>query len=454
LDASFVFAAIRKEKLGVAPIDGLSGTPPMAGEGLISASRLERLKKNWVTFSETLKLALDALRAHKLRSFLTLLGVILAVTTLVFVMSVIAGLNLYVADRIANLGANVFIVDRFGIITSRDAYIKAQKRPLLTMDEYERLRENMKLARAVAAEEDRNIQTRSGNAIMENTQVMGATPNFADVRNMNVASGRFITEADDEHHSDVTFIGADLAEKFFPNVDPIGKTIRAGTHTYQVIGVAEAIGSAFGQSQDNFMIIPINTFLKGWHRPIDWCAIFVQAPNAELMSASEDEARMYLRAWRHVDYDAPDNFAILGSDSIMALWHQLTGNLAFVAMALVSVFLVVGGIVIMNIMLASVTERTREIGLRRSLGARKSHILLQFLMESAVLAAVGGVIGILAAYLAVYLVKAVFSFPMDTPLTAVILSLVLATGVGLFFGIFPAMRAAKLDPIEALRAEG
>ncbi len=439
--------------MGVTPIDRLTDVPPLMGQVGISASRLEKFKKNWVTFSETFKLALDALRAHKLRSFLTLLGVILAVTTLVFVMSVIAGLNLYVAERVANLGANVFIVDRFGIITSRDDFIKAQKRPLITMEDYERLRGTLKLARAVAAEEDRNFQSRVGDAIMENTDIMGATPNFADVRNLNVVEGRFITQADDDHHSDVAFIGADLAEKFFPNVDPIGKTIRVGTHTYQVIGVAEAIGSAFGQSQDNYMIIPISTFLKGWHRPIDWATIFIQAPNAEMMSASEDEARMLLRAWRHLDYNAKDNFAVLGSDSIMALWHQLTGNLAFVAMALVSVFLVVGGIVIMNIMLASVTERTREIGLRRSLGARKSHILLQFLMESAVLAAIGGVIGILTAYLAVYLVKATFSFPMETPLAAVILSLLLATGVGLFFGIFPAMRAAKLDPIEALRAE-
>jgi putative ABC transport system permease protein len=194
--------------------------------------------------------------------------------------------------------------------------------------------------------------------------------------------------------------------------------------------------------------------MKGLHVPNDSMAIFVQAPNAETMQSTEEEARMLLRAWRHISYNGEDNFAILGSDSIMALWHQLTGNLAAVAMALVSVFLVVGGIVIMNIMLASVTERTREIGLRRSLGARRNHILLQFLTESAVLAAVGGLIGILTAMLIVLFVKNVFSFPMDMPISAVILSLVLATAVGLFFGIFPAMRAAKLDPIEALRADG
>jgi putative ABC transport system permease protein len=407
-----------------------------------------------ITMLETIRLAVDALRAHKLRSFLTLLGVILAVTTLVVVMSVVSGMNFYVADRIANLGANVFIVDRFGIITSQDAWVKAQKRPLVTMDDYERLRDNMKTASAVAALDDHNVNIRSGNEKLENTDVMGVSSNYADVRNISVAQGRFLTEADDAHHAEAVFIGSDVATKLFANVDPIGKLIHAETHEYQVIGVAEPIGSAFGQSQDNFMIMPIHTFEKELHRPRDWVAIFVQAPNGEMMNATEDEARMLLRAWRHLPYDTPDNFAILGSDSIMKLWHDLTGTLESVAVSLVSVFLVVGGIVIMNIMLASVTERTREIGLRRSLGARKKHILLQFMTESAVLAATGGVIGVLVAYGLVNLVKATTDIPVKTSLAAVILSLSVSAAVGLFFGIYPATRAAKLDPIEALRAEG
>jgi putative ABC transport system permease protein len=440
--------------LGVTPMDSFGAIPRVIPGTVDAARRLGRIRRALVTMGETMRLALDSLRAHKLRSFLTLLGVILAVTTLVTVMSAIAGLNLYVADRVANLGANVFIVDRFGIITSMDDFQKAQKRPLITFDDYTRLRDSMQTAQAVAAIDDRNVQTRSGDVKMENTDVMGASPNFADVRNINVAQGRFITPADDEHRSEVVFIGSDLATKFFPNVDPIGKTIRAETHSYEVIGVAEPFGSAFGQSQDNYMIIPLNTYMKEWHRQRDWLTIFVQSPNAEMMQACEDEARMLFRAWRKVPYDAKDNFAILGSDSIMALWHDLTGNVAFLAMALVSVFLVVGGIVIMNIMLASVTERTREIGLRRSLGARKRHILVQFMTESAVLAAAGGLIGIVSAYLVVYLVKALFSFPMNTPVSAVILSLGVSTAVGLFFGIYPATRAAKLDPIEALRADG
>ncbi len=439
--------------MGVAPLEGLAQLPRVnTGTGRRTLA-LTGWRGGAVTGVETMRLALDALRAHKLRSFLTLLGVILAVTTLVVVMSFVAGMNFYVADRIANLGANVFIVDRFGIITSQDAWVKAQKRPLITMEDYERMRDSMKTAKAVAALDDHNIEIRSGNERLQNTDVMGVSPNYAEVRNINVAQGRFINQTDDDHRAQVVFIGADVRDRLFANVDPIGKIVRAETHEYQVIGVAERIGSAFGQSQDNFMIIPLHTFEKELHRPRDWVGIFVQAGSAEMMSACEDEARMLMRAWRHLPYDAPDNFAILGSDSIMKLWNDLTGTLAKVAVGLVSVFLVVGGIVIMNIMLASVTERTREIGIRRSLGARKKHILLQFMMESAALAATGGIIGVLLAYGLVELLGTVTSIPLKMPLDAVVISLCVSTAVGLFFGIYPATRAAKLDPIEALRAE-
>jgi len=440
--------------LGVTPIEGLTAARDFPHDGAESASTARKHSSSWITFLETLKLALDSLRAHKLRSFLTLLGVILAVATLVSVMSVIAGLNKYIADKVADLGANVFVIDRFGIITSEQAFVLAQRRPLITVEEFERYRNSAQLAKQVAGYDRQNSQTRSGDAILENSQVIGVTSNYAEIENLGIAEGRFITPADEEHRSEVAFIGADLAEKFFPNVDPIGKTVRADTHTYEVVGVGTRIGSALGRSKDNYLLLPLGTYLKGWHRPNDSLAVFVQAKNAESMESAEEEARMLFRAWRHIPYKDADNFGILGSDSIMALWNQLTGNLAFVAMALVSVFLVVGGIVIMNIMLASVTERTREIGLRRSLGARKQHILLQFLTESALLAATGGLIGIITAFVIVVFVKNAFSFPMDMPISAVILSLLLAAAVGLFFGIFPAMRAAKLDPIEALRSDG
>jgi putative ABC transport system permease protein len=437
--------------LGVAPIDRLTGLPAVVAP---VRTRRGRIAAAAVTVMETFRLALDALRAHKLRSFLTLLGVILAVATLVAVMSVVAGLNFYVADRVANLGANVYLVARFGIITSQDAWIKAQKRPLVTLEEYQRLRENMKTAANVAATDDHVMDVRSGNILLESTELIGVTPNYPEIRNTSLAAGRFLTEGDELHHAPVCFIGTDVVKKFFPTVDPIGKTIRAGTSTYEVVGVATEIGSAFGQPQDNYIFIPFSTYYKDWHKQNDWLTIFVQAHNSEMMQASEDEARMLMRAWRHLPYDAPDNFAVFGSASIMALWNKITGNLFAVAVALTAVFLVVGGIVIMNIMLASVTERTREIGLRRSLGARRKHIILQFMTESAVLSAVGGFIGLALAFGIVALVRAVTPMPVKTPFSAVIISLTVSTAVGLFFGIYPATRAAKLDPIEALRADG
>ncbi len=425
----------------------------VAGQA-VPLGRSARIRRGLVTLGETLRLALDSLRAHKLRSFLTLLGVILAVTTLVAVMSVVAGLNFYVADKIANLGANVYVISRFGIITSEDAWIKAQKRPLITREEFQELKDGMRTTNQMAALLGTSSDVRFGNELQEDVNILGVTPNYIDVRNVTVASGRFLTEADETHHATVCFIGADLAKKFFNRLDPIGRTIRAGTHSYEVIGVAEVIGSAFGQSQDNFLFIPLGTYSKEWGTQRDSLLLFAQASNAEVIPASEDEARMLLRAWRHLPWEADDSFGIVGSESIMSLWKELTANLFTVAVGLTAVFLVVGGIVIMNIMLASVTERTREIGLRRSLGARKKHIVLQFVTESAVLAATGGLMGIALAYALVAAARAATSIPMRTPMSSVILSLAVSTAVGLFFGIYPAMRAAKLDPIEALRADG
>ncbi len=440
--------------LGVTPIDGLSAIQDAGPRVAVAGLKLGGFRSIAITMLETVRLSLDALRAHKLRSFLTLLGVILAVTTLVAVMSVVAGLNFYVADKIANLGANVFLVTRFGIITSNDAWVKAQKRPLVTQEELVNLRAGMRTASQIAALLGTSSDIRYGNDLMQDVNILGVTPNYSAVRSVNVASGRFLMEADETHHSPVCFIGGDVQKKFFSNVDAIGKTIRAGTHSYEVVGVAEVIGSALGQSQDNFIYIPLGTYSKEWGTQRDSLVLFIQAQNAEMMEASEDEARMLLRAWRHTPWDDADSFGIIGSDSIMGLWKSLTGNLFMVAVGLTAVFLVVGGIVIMNIMLASVTERTREIGLRRSLGARKKHIVLQFVTESAVLAATGGLIGIILAYVLVAAARAATSIPMKTPMSAVILSLSVSTAVGLFFGIYPAMRAAKLDPIEALRADG
>jgi len=407
-----------------------------------------------VALGETLRLALDTLRAHKLRSFLTLLGVILAVMTLVGVMSVVAGLNLYVSDKVANLGASVFVIDRIGINTSWEGWIKAQRRPVIRLEEYDALVEGMQQAQRVAAVEGGISDIRFGNDLIEDVNIVGVTPNYPEVRSYSVAEGRFFNETDDRHRVPICFLGADVARRFFSARDPIGKSIRVGSETYEVVGVAKAIGSVLGQSQDKFLLIPLGTYRKTRHSPNGSLTLFVQARHAEMLEAAEDEARLLLRARRHLPWNAPDNFGIVGSKSITGLWEQLTGNIFQLAVWLTSVFLVVGGIVIMNIMLASVTERTREIGIRRSLGARRRHIVMQFLAESAVLATLGGLIGVLAALGIGAVVRGALSFPFTTHWNAILTALALSTGVGLFFGIYPAVRAARLDPIEALRAEG
>lgn len=400
-------------------------------------------------------IALETMRAHKLRSFLMLLGVILSVATLILVVSLVHGVDVYFQDKVANLGANVFHIAQFGIINNGEEWAKAQRtNKKITWDEYAELRDNLQLPKQVAAMEYTRGKVRVGSQTIEDVNVFGMTPNYAYMATEEVASGRFPTDSDDEHRSGAAFIGSQVAEKLFPGQDPINKELFIDGHDFLVIGVAKEIGTAFGQSQDNFIYIPIHTFFKNYGENTQSIRVEVQAQSQAMIPRTEDEARALMRARRHLGPKEKDNFGVVGADALMSLWKDLTGTLASGMVGLVSVFMLIGGVVIMNVMLASVTERTREIGIRKSLGARSADILMQIMIESIVMSTMGGVTGLLIAWGIALAIGAFTPVPMSVPIYAVMIAIGISSAVGMFFGIYPARKAARLDPIEALRFEG
>lgn len=407
------------------------------------------------SFWEAVKVAAQSLRSSKLRSFLTLLGIILATTTLIAVMSVIHGMDIYIATQVSDMGADGFRIRRVVMIGENDPkkFLLLQKRnPEMNRAEFDFLKANAKLIRELGMEAGGGVTVKRGNQTSEGVGLSGVTSNMAVINNTQTDSGRYISESDIARHLNVVFIGNDIKEKFFPNVDAVGKTLNLRGVPFEVIGVAQSLGSVFGQSRDEFVTIPVTTYFKMFNsrRGLGYNALALDRGHIE---QAQDEIRSLLRAWRHLRPGQEDNFGMFSSDSLVALWDRITGAIAATALAVVSVFMVVGGVVIMNIMLAVVTERTHEIGIRKAIGARNTDILNQFLVESSMLAGMGGMLGVLIAWGVAVLVRNVFSVPMAVPASAVIVGVGLSATVGLFFGIYPARRAARLDPIEALRHE-
>ncbi len=407
------------------------------------------------SFWEAARIAVDSLNKNKLRSFLTLLGIILATTTLISVTALIHGMNLYIADKVSNMGADGFRVQRMVWMSTRDPkklMLMNKRNPQMKRDEYDFVRTHATLLRGLGIMASSSSRVGFQGQSTDSVDIEGITANIPALNNVQVDAGRAITENEVQHRSTVAFIGNDIRNRFFENRDPIGKTIEVNGLPFEVVGVAKQLGSVFGQSQDNFVMIPIEAYFKmfGSQKGMNFIA---KAMDQEHLMQAEDQVTMLLRVFRHLRPGQDDNFGIVSSDSFVSLWQRLTAAIAATAVGIVSVFMVVGGIVIMNIMLAAVTERTHEIGIRKSLGARRADILNQFLVESATLAATGGLIGVVIAWIIAAIIRNAASVPMALPVVSVVIGVGLSATVGLFFGIYPARQASKLDPIEALRSE-
>jgi putative ABC transport system permease protein len=407
-----------------------------------------------MTFGEAVRIAVSSLWAHKMRSVLTLLGVVIGVTSVIAVVSIIGGLNTYVAEKVFNLGADVFLVNRGpSIITNIQQYEETQKRRKFTIEDYEAVRDECKSCRSVgAALRHDNGQVKYGMNYLTNVAIRGWTPSMAMIYDTDLSSGRQINEIDVQQASPVCTVGEDIVSNLLPGVDPLGKEIHVENEDCTIIGVGEKQGSVLGQSRDNWVIIPITNYIK-MYGTNDSVVIWVKAYSTAALQRTMDDVRLILRARRHVAYNQEDDFVMEDNASFLSLWGSISGAFFGVVVVIASISLIVGGIVIMNIMLVSVTERTREIGLRKSIGARSNDILLQFLIESSTIAAIGGMWGVIFGILLAKLVSLVTSLPSVVELWSIIAGLIVATSVGVFFGVYPASKAARLDPVVALRSE-
>ncbi len=405
-------------------------------------------------FFEAVKIALQSLWANKLRSVLTLAGVMIGVAAVIMVITLVNGANKFVATKVYGYGADVFTASKQpSVVFSDEEWNKYQKRKDIKVDDYREVEEKCKHCAATGAMASTTGKVVYNSHSSTDTGVRGWTWSMPPIYNVNIDRGRGFVPADEEHNSKVALIGPDIVDNQMGQEDPIGKEIRVDGVQYTVIGVGERKGKTLGQSQDNWVALPLTTFLAnyGSNRSL---TIYARANGVgDPLELAVGEMRTILRSHRHDRPGAEDSFSLDTNSTFVGIWQSISSSFSAVFVSLAAISLVIGGIVIMNIMLVSVTERTREIGVRKALGARRSDVLLQFLIESATMSLVGGLIGVMAGVIFAKLITLVIGFPSQIELWSVLLGLFSATAVGIFFGVYPARKASMLDPIVALRSE-
>jgi len=389
-----------------------------------------------------------------MRTFLTLLGIIIGVLTIIAVISVIQGLNNYVYAKMSFYGANDFSVTKFSpFLISLKELREQMKRKDITLKEMELLRRECRSCELIGASVETTRTAKAGSQALRNVEIRGVTSidhNIGAV--LELEAGRHLQKEDESHSRLVCVIGFEIKEKLFPYTDPVGRWIKIGAENFLVVGLGKKQGKLLGMSQDGYIRIPITTFEKtfGSRRSID---INVHTASQEQMKRAQEEVRTVLRSARHRSFNDQDDFSMRTSETFIQLYKRITSGIYFAMIAISAIALLVGGIVVMNIMLVSVSERTKEIGIRRAVGARRRDILIQFLIESAVISGTGGLIGVLLGLSLAKIISAATDLPSAIDPIAIIAALAMSTSIGLFFGIYPANKAAKLDPVEALRSE-
>jgi putative ABC transport system permease protein len=409
-----------------------------------------------MNITEAIKIAFLSLWANKLRSALTLLGVVIGVAAVIAVVTFVNGINGYVAEKIFNLGADVFIMFKVSpAVTDIDHFIEGQKRKDLTMDDYRAVREGCKLCAYVGAYARNNTgHVKYNERDLTDTMVQGMTPSVAVTQDIDIDSGRMLGESDLENNAPVVIVGTDIVDNLMPGTDPIGKEIRVDGWTYRIIGVGKKKGSTLGQSLDNYVLMPMTSWMKQYGTHNSNMRISAKAVGTgPILDEAMDEARVILRSRRHDTVGGSDSFDMENNSSLLSIWSNLTGTFFVAMIGIAAISMVVGGIVIMNIMLVSVTERTREVGIRKAVGAKRADVLLQFLIESVILSLAGGMVGVLLGIGVAKGVTLAVGMPSVIKLWAVLAGLFVSASVGIFFGVYPARRAATLDPITALRFE-